>query len=60
MTPPKKHPYGRLASIRHGAVQLVTGLVTVLTLGEVQPHWVLTNALNTSLRAYRKMKEANR
>lgn len=57
MTPQKKHPYGRLASIRHGAIQLVTGLVTVVSFGEIQPHWVLNNAFSTAQRAHRKLQD---
>ena len=54
-----KHPYGRLASMRHGALEVATGLVVLLTLGEVQPRWVLDNAIATAMRHSRRQREQN-
>lgn len=53
---PPKHPFGRLATLRHGAWTVASGLVTLLTLGEVQPRWTLDDAFRTAYRAHNKQR----
>lgn len=51
MSTKKKHPYGRIATLRYGALCVAQGLTVLLTAGEISPTWTLEDALRNTYKA---------